>query len=94
MTWEEMERTMDFIVRQQAQFTINHQNLDASMHRLETNLQRLETNLQRLETDLQREHDERIHDKARIARVEACMVMLTELAEIQSRRIDRNEHTS
>ena len=68
MTPEELERSMVFLIRQQAQF---------------------DANIQRLEANLQREREERSHDKPRIARVELAVVRLTELAEIQSQRIDR-----
>ena len=65
MTFEELQRSMEFIVQQQAQFT----------------------------ADIQKEREERlrneVRDQPRIARVERCVVLLTELAEIGSRRIDR-----
>ena len=68
MTFEELQRSMEFIVQQQAQFT----------------------------ADIQKEREERlrneVRDQPRIARVERCVVLLTELAEIASRRIDRPDY--
>ena len=65
MTFEELERSIEFIVRQQAQFA----------------------------ADIQREREERFQNQARdqprISRVEGCVVLLTELAEIGSKRLDR-----
>lgn len=46
--------------------------------------------IQRLEADLQREHDERIQDKSQIG---TAILRLTEIAEIQSRRLDDLEQT-
>ena len=65
MTPEERERTMEFILQQQAQFSV----------------------------DLQREHEERLKDRPRLARLEAVFVKLTELAQIQSQRLEQNERT-
>ena len=70
MTPEERERTMEFILQQQAQFA----------------------------ADLEKEHEERLQnqarDQARITRVETCVVLLTELAQIQSQRLEEYERTS
>ena len=63
MTPEERERTMEFILQQQAQFSV----------------------------DLQREHEERLKDRPRLARLETVFVQLTELAQIQSQRIEQTE---
>jgi hypothetical protein len=60
MTPEERQRTMDFILQQQAQFS----------------------------ADIQREREERLAYRPRIARVEDCVIVLTELIQIQSRRLD------
>ena len=43
---------------------------------------------------LQREHEDRVKDRPRLARLEAVFIQLTELAQIQSRRIEQNERTS
>jgi hypothetical protein len=42
MTDEERQRQMDFIIEQQAQFTVNIQKLEENMQKLEENMQKLE----------------------------------------------------
>ena len=48
MTHEEMERTMQFILEQQAQFAANQQRLDENHQSLDERVTRLETNMAEL----------------------------------------------
>lgn len=54
MTDEEMRRTMDFIIEQQAQFTVNIQRLEEGFERLEKERIRDKPRLARLEESFQR----------------------------------------
>ncbi len=49
MTYEEMERTMQFILNQQAQISANVQRHDEYLSRIEANMDRLEANMEGLE---------------------------------------------
>ena len=81
MNAEEIERTMDFILRCQAQFSVDLQTL--SGHTLT-----LVDQVEILANIVQQEHADRIHDQSR---TEAVLATLAELVEIQSRRLDRLE---
>jgi uncharacterized phage infection (PIP) family protein YhgE len=48
MTHEEMERTMQFILEQQAQFASNQQGVEARVTRLEKNLSQLQTDMSQM----------------------------------------------
>ena len=52
MTDEERQRTMDFILAQQAQFSADMQKLEESQKRAEARLERSEARLERSETQL------------------------------------------
>jgi len=79
MTGDEMERTMQFILEQQAQFTVNIQTLQEERARDAERLARVERAFVQL-TELAVSAHERMgeHD-ARLASVEEAIVMLTRL---------------
>lgn len=79
MTGDEMERTMQFILKQQAQFTANIQILQEERTRDAKRLARLERAFVQL-TELAVSANKRMngHD-ARLASVEEAIVMLTRL---------------
>ena len=93
MTPEERQRTMDFILQQQAQFSADIQRereerlADMEREREERLADTKRENEERL-ADMKREREERLAYRPRIARVEECVIVLTELAQIQSRRLD------
>lgn len=86
MTDDEMERTMQFILEQQAQFMANIQILQEQRARDTERLARVErafvqlTELAVSANERMNEHDARMngHDE-RLARVEEAIVMLTRL---------------
>ena len=93
MTPEERQRTMDFILQQQAQFSADIQRereerlADMEREHEERLADTKRENEERL-ADMKREREERLAYRPRIARVEECVIVLTELAQIQSRRLD------
>jgi hypothetical protein len=52
MTHEEMERTMRFILEQQAQFASNQQGVEERVTRLEKNMSELQANVSDLQTNM------------------------------------------
>ena len=93
MTPEERQRTMDFILQQQAQFSADiqreHEERLANMERERgERLADMEREREERLADTKREREERLAYRPRIARVEECVIVLTELAQIQSRRLD------
>ena len=48
MTYEEMERTMQFILAQQARFSANQQGVEERVTRLETNMAGLQANMDQM----------------------------------------------
>ena len=76
---EKMERTMQFILEQQAQFMANMQKLQEQRARDEGRLARLERAFVQL-TELAVSANERMNEhNVRLARVEEAVVMLTHL---------------
>ncbi|HYG81785.1 MAG TPA: hypothetical protein VD861_15415 [Pyrinomonadaceae bacterium] len=73
MTNEEIEKTMQFILEQQAQFTSNFQKLEESLQKLEESLQKME--------------ESRKRDAARITRLEESFQLLVRLAESHDERL-------
>jgi septal ring factor EnvC (AmiA/AmiB activator) len=78
MTFEEMQRAMEFVVQHQAQAEVNMARLEGNLTRLEGNLTRLEGNVTRLEATL-RSHDTQIAQ---------WMSKVQELLVLQSSRLD------
>jgi hypothetical protein len=81
MTPDELQRSMDFILRHQAQFAVN-------MDQLATRMDQLGTRVDQLTSALGQERDFRIQGDAQL---EALIVQLAEIARIQSSRLDRCE---
>ena len=79
MTGDDMERTMQFILEQQAQFMANIQILQEQRARDDERLARLEGAFVQL-TELAVSANERMNEHdARLVRVEEAIVMLTRL---------------
>lgn len=84
MTYEEMERTMQFILAQQAQFSANQQGVEERVTRLEKNLSELtstvsdlQTNMSDLQTnmsDLQTNMSQMMRTQAHVNEVMAAML--------------------
>lgn len=101
MTGDEMERTMQFILEQQAQFMANIQILQEQRARDAERLARSErafvqlTELavnanERMNEQDARNHERRARDTERLSRLEQAFVQLTELAVNANERM--NEH--
>ena len=106
MTNEEMQRAMEFIVEQQAQFAASIQRAEEERIRDTPRLTRLEESLrsvaefaqsitelaQLTEGRLDKLEEHRVQDNERITRLEDSFVLLTHLAQKADARLDRLEH--
>lgn len=72
MTPREIERTLEFIVEQQAQAAVH-------MHQARVDLQQAAVHIQRL--------------AERQGKMESMFELMTELAQVQSQRLDRHDET-
>jgi hypothetical protein len=79
MTPDERQRSMDFILRQQAQFAVN-------MEQLTTRMDRFGARMDQLTSALGQEREFRIQGDTRL---EALVIQLAEIARLQSSRLDR-----
>lgn len=84
MTDEERQRTMEFILEQQAQFSVNLQKLEEIQKQAE--LERKASELDRKASELERKAD-----AVRIGRVEESMITLTRLSESLARIAQRHD---
>jgi hypothetical protein len=85
MTNEEMEKTMQFILEQQAQFTANFQRLEEAREKDSARLTRLEDSFQLL-VQVAQSHDERL-----VALAEAQMRTNEQIAAINERTAETDE---
>ena len=106
MTNEEMQRAMEFIVEQQAQFAASIQRAEEERIRDTPRLTRLEESFrsfaelaqsvaelaQITEWRLDKLEEQRVQDNERIIRLEDSFVLLTHLAQKTDVRLDRLEH--
>ena len=99
MTNEEMQRAMEFIVEQQAQFAASIQRAEEERVRDTPRLTRLEQTFQAIaelaqitEGRLDKLEGQRVQDNERISRLEDSFVLLTQLAQKADAHLDRLEH--
>ena len=95
MNPEERDSTIEFILRQQAQFSVDQENLSNNLQSLSGQVQNLSGTVQTLAevtltlmNIIQREHEERVHDRDALQK---NVDRLDKIIEIQSRRLDRLE---
>jgi len=98
MTNEEMQRAMEFIVEQQAQFAASIQRAEEERIRDTPRLTRLEQTFQAIaglaqitEGRLDKLEEYRVQDNERITRLEDSFVLLTHLAQTTDARLERLE---
>src|SRR4026208_726630 len=98
MTNEEMQRAMEFIVEQQAQFAASIQRAEEERIRDTPRLTRLEQTFQAIaelaqinEGRLEKLEEQRVQDNERITRLEDSFVLLTHLAQTTDARLERLE---
>lgn len=88
MTNEELEKTMQFIVEQQAQFSANFQRMEEAREKDSPRIARLEESFQLL-VQLAESHDERL-----VALAEAQLRTSEQIAAINERTAEINERTA
>ena len=81
MTDEERERTMNFILNNQAQFTVDMQKLKEAQAHIESNFEHLIDKVDKLA-------DAQIKSESRITRLEESFVTLVQLSQSTYERID------
>ena len=105
MTNEEMQRAMEFIVEQQAQFAASIQRAEEERIRDTPRLTRLEQTFQTIaelaqittelaqitEGRLDKLEEHRVQDNERITRLEDSFLLLTHLAQTTDARLERLE---
>jgi hypothetical protein len=92
MTNEEMEKTMQFILEQQAQFTTNFQKIEEAREKDSVRITRLEESFQLL-VQLAQSHDERLVTlaEAQIRTSEQMAAINDRMAEINDRMAETDE---
>jgi chromosome segregation ATPase len=95
MTNEEMEKTMQFILEQQAQFTANFQRVELAREKDSARITRLEESFQLL-VRLAESHDERLVtlDKRLVTLAEAQIRASEQIAAIDKQIAAMNERTA
>src|SRR5262245_55325280 len=95
MTPEELNRTMDFILRQQAQFSVDMQKVSENLQQFSAKVEQLSTRVEQLATVVERNHETMMRGFAETRgftrELAANQLRLGKILDIQSRRMERYE---
>ena len=98
MTPEQIDRTFQFILEHQAQATINIERASADIQKLSANIQqlsaytqRLSDTTQQLSANTQQLSAAFLSEQTRTQHMGSLLVTMTELVQIQSRRLDGHD---
>ena len=84
MTFEQMERTMQFILEQQAEFTVRQSTIEENFKKFQSGFEKLQTGFEKLESG-----NEKLQNKLDV--IAGITRDLLTVAQIHSRRLDRLE---
>lgn len=90
MTHEELEKAMQFVLEQQAQFAANQQQVDERVSRLETNMAEMaqaQTQLVQAQAQLTQEQAQTAREQAQLARTQ------THMNEVVAAMLETHRHT-
>ena len=91
MTFEQMERTMQFILEQQAEFTVRQSTIEENFKKFQRGFEKLQTGFEKLESGFERleSGNEKLQHKLDV--IAGITRDLLTVAQIHSRRLDRLE---
>ena len=91
MNNEETERTMQFILQQQAQSTVKVDRLAEKVDKIAENVDRLEKNVDKLVENVDKLANAQLKYEARTGRLEESFLILVQLAQSTDERLDNIE---